>query len=273
MPSEQIRNQLITMSESLQQAQELIYSHENRLKREELSHTIAHIYRQTCEKHHGDLLRRKQMIEELKEKYEKLVSEREQAEQTEKRLKDEERQRIQSDINRKNKDLHVLPNKRDQLIAELERAAENEDDEVKKQIELANKEKKELMKRLKKEEEKFDHFVRACHENEIPLVEKFSAADALLRKQFWEKKEVERIENLKREQQIQSENRERLLRMSADKDKFEKIIHGQRREEYERRRAEFEVKLAAAREAKLLERKEKRKLDRRTAYFKEIEER
>lgn len=66
MPSEQIRNQLITMSESLQQAQELIYSHENRVKREELSQTIAHIYRQTCEKHHSDLLRRKQMIEELK---------------------------------------------------------------------------------------------------------------------------------------------------------------------------------------------------------------
>jgi translation initiation factor 3 subunit A len=66
MPSEQIRNQLITMSESLQQAQELIYAHENRVKREELSQTIAHIYRQTCEKHHGDLLRRKQMIEDLK---------------------------------------------------------------------------------------------------------------------------------------------------------------------------------------------------------------
>ena len=122
--------------------------------------------------------------------YERLVYDREQAELQEKRQKEEEKLRLQTDINRKNKDLSSLPNKRDMLIEQLEANAEREDDEVKKQIELANKEKKELMKRLKKEEEKFDHFVRACHENEIALVEKFSQDDAVVRKQFWEKKEV-----------------------------------------------------------------------------------
>jgi len=61
MLSEQIRNQLITMSDGLQQAQELIYSNENKTRREELSQTIAHVYRQTCDKHHIDLLRRKQL--------------------------------------------------------------------------------------------------------------------------------------------------------------------------------------------------------------------
>ena len=130
MPSEQIRNQLITMSEALQQAQELIYSQENRVKREELSQTIAHIYRQTCEKHHQDLLRRRQMIEDLKEMYERLVYEREQAELLEKKQKDEEKMRIMQDINRRNKDANIIPNKRDQLIAELESVAEREDDEV-----------------------------------------------------------------------------------------------------------------------------------------------
>ena len=45
MPSEQIRNQLIIMSESLQQAQELIYSNENRARREELAAVIANVYR------------------------------------------------------------------------------------------------------------------------------------------------------------------------------------------------------------------------------------
>ena len=138
---------------------------------------------------------------------------------------------------------------------------------------MANKEKKELTKRLKKEEEKFDHFVRACHENEIPLVEKLSEEDALARKKFWEQKEVERIENLKQEQLVQSENRERLLRMVADKEKFEKIIHAARREEFEKKMVEFEAKLVAARETKLAERKEKRKQDRRAAFLKEIEDR
>lgn len=273
MPSEQIRNQLITMSESLQQAQELIYSQENRVKREELANTIAHIYRQTCEKHHADLLRRKLMIEELKEMYERLVYDREQAELQEKRNKEEEKIRIQTDINRKNKDLNAMPSKRDQLIAELESVAEREDDEVKRQIELANKEKKELMKKLKKEEEKFDHFVRACHENEIPLVEKALAKDAVVRKEFWEKKEIERIENLEKEQLVQSENRERLLRMVADKELFEESIHKVRREEFEKKMVEFEARLVQAREAKMLERKEKRKTDRRNSYFKEIEDR
>ena len=45
MPSEQIRNQLITMSESLQQAQEMIYGAENKKARDELSQTIAGVYR------------------------------------------------------------------------------------------------------------------------------------------------------------------------------------------------------------------------------------
>ena len=52
MPSEQIRNQLIEMTDGLQQAQELIAGAEMRARRAELAHSIAHVYRQTCDKHH-----------------------------------------------------------------------------------------------------------------------------------------------------------------------------------------------------------------------------
>ena len=273
MPSEQIRNQLITMSEALQQAQELIYGNENKAKRDELAQAIAHVYKQSCEKHHIDLLRRKQLIEEQKEMYERIVSEREQAEQLEKKQKQEEKDRIIFNQNMKNMKEMKQADRRNEILAEIEMNNEKEDDEVKKQIELANKEKKELMKRLKKEEEKFDHFIRACHENEVSLWLKFADEDAVNRTKFWEEKELERIENLKNERKIQAENRDRLLRMKTDKEKFENIIHAARREEYEKKMAEFNVKLAAAREAKLAERKEKRKQDRRTAYFKEIEDR
>ena len=274
MPSEQIRNQLITMSESLQQAHELIYSAENKARREDMSAATAQLYRQTCDKHHMDLLRRKQIIEEQKEMYERLVTERELAEAEEKKQKQEEKERIagtlslklQKDGVKDLRDRHQL-----ELDEDRDRLAELEDLELKKQIEQANREKRELNERLKKEEKKFDHFVRACHEAEMTALTKLAVEDADLRKKFWEEKEIERIESLKKERQLQAENRERLLRMDADKKSFESVIHAARREEYEKRLAEFKTKLEVAKENKLQERKEKRKLDRRNAYLKEIE--
>ncbi len=273
MLSEQIRNQLITMSDGLQQAQELIYSNENKTRREELSQTIAHVYRQTCDKHHIDLLRRKQLIEEQKEMYERLVLEREQAEAEEKKQKQEERERL-SLTHKHFVDGQKLSGDRRLLTEhdeERDRQAEIEDIELKKQIEQANREKRELMERLKKEEKKFDHFVRASHEVEVPVLAKLAEEDSQLRMKFWDEKEVERIENLFKERQLQAENRDRLLRMKQEKENFEHIIHAARKEDYERKLQEFEVKLKAAKESKLLERKEKRKLDRRNEYFRDIE--
>lgn len=273
MLSEQIRNQLITMSDGLQQAQELIYSNENKQRREELAQTIAHVYRQTCDKHHIDLLRRKQLIEEQKEMYERLVFEREQAEAEEKKQKQEERERL-SLTHKHFTDGQKLTGDRRLLTEhdeERDRQAEIEDIELKKQIEQANREKRELTERLKKEEKKFDHFIRASHEVEVPLVNKLAEEDAQQRLKFWDEKEVERIENLFKERQLQAENRDRLLRMKEEKEKFENIIHAARKEDYERKLQEFEVKLRAAKEAKLLERKDKRKQDRRNEYFREIE--
>lgn len=272
MLSEQIRNQLITMSDGLQQAHELIYSNENKLRRDELSQTIAHVCRQTSDKHHMDLLRRKQLIEEQKEMYERLVSEREQAEAEEKKQKQEERERLSLNHKHFVEGLKMIDSRRqNENDDERDRQAEQEDIELKKQIEQANREKKELMERLKKEEKKFDHFVRACHEVEIPILSKLADEDSQTRMKFWEEVEVERIDNLKKERQLQAENRDRLLRMKEDKENFEKIIHDARKEDYEEKMAEFQVKLKAARESKLAERKDKRKLDRRNEYFADIE--
>lgn len=275
MPSEQIRNQLITMTDSLQQAQELIYSTENKGRRDELAAVIANVYRQTCDKHHMDLLRRKQLIEEQKEMYERLVYEREQAELEEKRAKQEEKDRIAGNLNQKMRyDGISLRDRREMELEETRtREAEKEDLELKKQIEQANREKKELMDRLKKEEKKFDHFVRATHEYEIPILTKMAQEDSELRKKFWEEKELERIENLKGERELQSENRDRLFRMNEDRESFESKIHAARREEYEAKLDEFKAKFEVAKENKLQELKEKRKQDRRNAYFKEIEAR
>jgi hypothetical protein len=128
---------------------------------------------------------------------------------------------------------------------ELRRAAlaatEKEDDEINRQIEQANKERREFNEKLKKEEKKYDHFVRACHENEIPLIQKFSEQDAETRRKFWEEKEIERIQNLKEEQKILAENRERLLRMSSDKEHFLSQIHAARKADYDKKIEDFKV--------------------------------
>jgi translation initiation factor 3 subunit A len=91
MPSEQIRNQLIAMSDALQQARQLIYQNETKSRINELAVNIANVYRQTHEKHHIDLLRRKQMIEKQKEMYEMLTMERE-------RLKNEKKKQEERDL-------------------------------------------------------------------------------------------------------------------------------------------------------------------------------
>ena len=52
---------------------------------------------------------------------------------------------------------------------------------------------------------------------------------------------------------------------------FESQIHAARRQEYEARLAEFKSQFEIAKQKKLAELKEKRKSDRRGAYFKEIE--
>ncbi len=147
-----------------------------------------------------------------------------------------------------------------------------EDEEINRQIEQANKERREFNEKLKKEEKKFDHFIRACHENEIPLIKAYAEQDSQFRKKFWEEKEIERIENMKKEMQVQAENKERVLRMLGDKETFESEIHAARKADFDKRIGEFEVELNAAREKKLRERREARKQERRAAYLKQAEE-
>ncbi len=91
MPSEQIRNQLISMSDALQQARQLIYHNENKARLNELALNIANVYRQTHEKHHIDLLRRKQLIEKQREMYESITLERE-------RIKNEKKKQEEREI-------------------------------------------------------------------------------------------------------------------------------------------------------------------------------
>jgi translation initiation factor 3 subunit A len=146
MPSELFRNQLITMTEQLQQAHELICGAENKKRREETALNIAHVYRQTADKHHMDLLRRRQLIEEQKEMYERLVLEREQAEAERQRLEKDRLLAIPKSAGIQRDGQYRFPGSINE-IDDRDRVNEEEDIALKKQIEQANREKKELAER------------------------------------------------------------------------------------------------------------------------------
>lgn len=277
LPSEQIRRQLVQMSQALYKSVELINKDDLQRKRDELALLMANRYRQIADRHHTDLLKRKQLIEEQKELYERLAVERDQQEQMqrdleEKRRREEEERKRQMLVEetRKKIDANILKDLGKKAGVEV---LDGEQEQKLKQIEQLKKEKKDQEDKLKKDAKRLDHFVRACHEVELPIIIKQTEEDAQARKTYWEQKEAQRIENLAKERKIQAENRERLLRMLPEKEIFIGILTKSRTADYETKLDEFNAKLETLRTEKLAERREQRKIERKQKYYKELEER
>lgn len=276
MPSEQIRTQLIQMSNALHKAVLIINQDEINAKRAELVNHISGLYKQTAEKHHIELLNRKQLIEQLIEHNEKITSEKENKEKLQR--EEEERKKREEEERRHKQKMEDLRRKRadDEAKDLVDRIGEidldNNEQEKLKQIEQLKKEKRELDEKLKKEEKRVDHFIRACHEVELEKLKTFSNDDITTRRIYWERQEVLRIENLEKERQIQSENRDRLNRMAVDRQEFIERVMKQRNDDFKKKMDDFQAKLILAREARLAERKEQRKLKRRQDYLKDLEE-
>ena len=272
MPSEQIRNQLITMSQSLLKSVEIINHDELSRKRQDLSAYIANLHRQTAERQHADLLKRKQQIETQKEMYEKQTQERENQEA---HAREEEERKKREEDEKKRKALleEMRKTQLENQTKELERRAGVDGiDDSDKKIEQLRKERREIDEKLKKEERKVDYMVRACHEVEIPLLVIAAEKDAIERRIYWDEEEIKRIENLRVERAVQAENRDRLLRMINEKDEFFNKIMEAREEEFKRNLENFQAKLKVERERKLAERKEQRKQKRHQEYLEEIAE-
>ena len=274
MPSEQIRNQLITMSNSLLKSVEIINKDEISRKQQELAAHIASLHKQTAERQHADLLKRKQQIETQKEIYEKLTLERETQEQKEREA--EERKKRDEEETKRIKLLEEIRKQQlENQMKELNRLAgvdaTGADDRDKK-MESLIKERKEIDEKLKKEEKKIDYFIRACHEVEVPVLIVEAEKNAKERHEYWDQQELLRIQNLQKERSIQAENRDRLLRMMSSKDEFYKQIMDSRSEEFKKSLDKFSSQLKAERERKLAERKEQRKQKRRQEYLDEIAE-
>merc|ERR1712109_312450 len=146
------------------------------------------------------------------------------------------------------------------------------DEIMAKQVEELEKEKKELQVRLKAQEKKVDHLERAKRLEEIPLLklqfEEFKE-DA---KVVWEEQEKDRIEGEKKQRASDVENRNRLVRMKTDKEKYLESLLKERKNIFEKKIAEFDQKVAEERKTRLERRKEERIEERRRKWMREKEE-
>merc|ERR1719153_1338149 len=105
-------------------------------------------------------------------------------------------------------------------MAEEEIAKMDADEIMARQVEELEKEKKELQVRLKAQEKKIDHMERAKRAEEIPLLKLQFEELKEEAKVVWEEQEKDRIEEEKKERASDIENRDRMVRMRDDKDKY-----------------------------------------------------
>lgn len=141
-----------------------------------------------------------------------------------------------------------------------------------REAEELQKGRRELLAKLKSQEKKVDYFERAKRLEEIPLLKESMHLRQLQDEAFWEQQEKERIAALIEERRGLVVTKERLSRMKVDKDIFLQKLLKERNVLYEEKLKDFEKLLAKEREKLLIERKAKRKEERRQAYLKAKEE-
>merc|ERR1712142_131850 len=142
------------------------------------------------------------------------------------------------------------------------------DEIMAKQVEELEKEKKELQVRLKAQEKKVDHLERAKRLEEIPLLKLQFEEFKEEAKVVWEEQEKDRIEGEKKQRASDVENRDRMVRMRDDKDKYLESLLKERKNVFEKKIAEFNVLVAEERKIRL----ERRKEERRRKWMREREE-
>jgi len=299
MPSEQVRTQLMSMMSVLDKSLSTIHPDRIKVETAELRTRITEAYHQSKVRDHQRLLARHKIIEERKEWLEKVNTaqqeaaiektrqdmERRKAEET-KRLKDEQEEREK--VRKENEIKAIQAKHQKDKIAQLanteigkkvldkmeaEDIAKMDADEIMaKQVEELEKEKKELQVRLKAQEKKVDHLERAKRLEELPLLKEQFSEFKEEAKLVWEEQEKERIELEKTERESDVENRDRMVRMKEDKDKYLESLLKERKNVFEKKLGEFEILVSEERKIRLERRKEERQEDRRRQWKEEKEE-
>merc|ERR1719402_735908 len=276
-----------------------IHPDRTQIETAELRQRITDAYHSSKVRDHQRLLARHKIIEERKEWLEKYNNAQQEAANA-KRIKemqiakDEEAKRLsvereQREKQRKENEIRDIQAKhtRDKInqIAQTEigkkvldkmgaeKIAEIDADEIMaRQVEELEKEKKELQVRLKAQEKKVDHLERAKRLEEIPLLKLQFEELKEEAKVVWKEQEKDRIEEEKKERASDIENRDRLVRMKTDKEKYLESLLKERKNIFEKKIAEFDQKVAEERKTRLERRKEERIEERRRKWMREKEE-
>jgi len=208
------------------------------------------------------ILQRQHIIEERKEMLENQNLEREESirrqhEETLKKQKEQEQQRLENEAKRREKmrqEEQLKQIQRKQITDKLtlmkqtsygQKMMEKFDEEellnlpaeeiLQRQVEELEKEQKELQQRLKAQEKKVDYIERAKRIVEIPMLKKQFDEEKERDKEFWEAQEEERVAKLIEEHKLSLEHSKRLGRMTTDREQFLETLKSARRSENEKK--------------------------------------
>lgn len=296
MPSSQIRQQLVSVYSVLQKARCLIDKDRLKHQRDLIKHSIMVEYEKTKHEQHRNILMRQDFIEDRKDELEKLGQKREEQErrlleEQQNKLRKEEQERmmreaVEREDQQKIREAEELKRRMAKDAVEtlrqteagqkiLETLDESElydlkVDEIRlKQYEQLEKERKEQVSKQQKLEKKTDHFERAKRIEEMPLLEAQHEKQKVMDKEIFEKMEKQRIDDLIAQRELALKHRDRMLRIKPEAEKFANEIRAARQQVYKAKHDEWQIRIEKEKKRLLLERAEKRKSDRRIAYYRE----
>lgn len=278
LESDNLRNHLTVLAESLKKARSMIYPPLN--KASKIGDTLPGLA-EVVEKEHKKLLARKTIIEQRKEEQERQLLEKEREEELkrqqqqktneeaeQKRLASEYEkrkiQRIQKEI--EERELEEAKALLQEKFGKKQKKPIIEGDKLTKQalMELALneqlKEKQEMEKKLQKLGKQMDYLERAKREEAAPLIEA-AYQQRLVEEQLLHEREQQLEVELSRQRHdgdLQEKNR--LARVMENKKIFQEKVMSRRQSEFERLRQEREEHIQQIRQARRQEREAKRKM-------------
>merc|ERR1719427_493779 len=291
LPSERVSASFNKTVRSMMEAHHALNSHNIQEEREVKMRELPNLYNKTKAKTHSLMLRRRQIIEDRKERMEsekrtqeqeeRLAAQKQEAavraaeqaridkEQKERRTRLQQEQQKAEDLQKANDKLEML--KKTEIGKKLFENVQaddimkndfNTEDMVNKQIVLKEKEKKEINDRRKAQEKKIDHFERAKRKVEIPLLEKHISEKKVKDEDLWIESEKERVEKSVEEYKRCVETKERLQRMKRDVNDHMKPLREAQQQQHQASMESWMKELEEVRAERLAQRKYERKLQR-----------
>lgn len=270
LQSEMMRGQLTTLAKRLHEATAMMTPTRRDQERKSRRRALLVNMDAKLKEEHQANLNRKQIIEKRKVYIEMAneVSEQERLdaleaarlkakEKEEQRQAEEEKRRKEMRIQQERKNMeHAVAMEKVTTLSQTaigarviksltkeELASISADQIVQMQVDMLEKERRELNARLKATERKVDYLERAKRLVEIPKLKDQFAARGEDSKRFWQEQVTAAVESSKREHGRALQLKSNLQRMVPAKDAFVEALMAKRRAQFEEERAEFDRKM------------------------------